>query len=119
MTELTLTRALFRGMLLVLALIALVLLVLWLRYVLVQLFVAMIVAAGMAPLVAAVSDPERTRGWRWRPPRAMTVLVIYTVGGVGMLVCGALIVRALAVEGEALLLKVPEYASSVQTWIDD
>ena len=56
-----LARALYRGSLFVVALVALVFLGIQLKWVLVQLFAAAIVAAGTAPIVARLTDPERTR----------------------------------------------------------
>ena len=118
MNELSLNKSLSRFALIAIALLSIVVLLLLLRYVLVQLFVALIIAAGMSPLVSAVTDPERTRNWRWRPPRALAVLVIYTVACVGLLLIGALVLRGMAVEGQALVVRVPEAASEFQAWLE-
>ena len=62
MNELSLNKSLSRFALIAIALLSIVVLLLLLRYVLVQLFVALIIAAGMSPLVSAVG----------RRPRAMS-----------------------------------------------
>jgi hypothetical protein len=47
--------------------------------VLVQLFAAAIVAAGMAPVVSHLSGSARAQSWRWRPSPAVVVLLIYLI----------------------------------------
>jgi predicted PurR-regulated permease PerM len=118
MSELTITRALFRAVLLTVALVVGVLLLIALRYVLVQVFVAAIIAAGMAPLVTWLCDTRNEFTRRWRPPRALVVLLIYLVCALLLLVLGALTLQAVANEGAVLLIRVPELATTVQVWID-
>ena len=119
MNELSLNRSLSRFAVVGISLVAVALLAIFLKFVLVQLFVAIIIAAGMSPLVAAMTDPERTRGWRWRPPRALAVLLIYTLSLVLLAVVGAVLVRAMAAEGEALVVRLPQSADELQAWIDE
>jgi predicted PurR-regulated permease PerM len=118
MSEATLTRALCRAALFAVALIAGVLLVIALEGVLVQLFVAMIVAAGMAPLVARLCDARGEIARRWTPPRALAVVLVYVACGLALFVVGALTLHAIGNEGAVLLVKVPEFTSAVQAWID-
>jgi predicted PurR-regulated permease PerM len=113
-----LTRALSRGAVLFIALVVVVVCALLLRYVFIQLFVAIIIAAGMAPVVAVLSDPLRTQGWRWRPPRALVVLLIYAVACVVVLLIALLLLRVLTFEGQVLLERVPQYADAAQAWLD-
>ena len=58
MNELSLNRSLSRFAVVGISLVALALLAIFLKFVLVQLFVAIIIAAGMSPLVAAMTDPS-------------------------------------------------------------
>src|SRR5687768_3289426 len=50
-----------------------------LRSVVVQVLLAVILAAGMGPLVDRLTISEQAMQWRWRPPRALVVLVLYLV----------------------------------------
>lgn len=114
MTEAAIVRALFRGGLGVLAVIILVLLLVELKWVAVQLFAAGIVAAGMGPIVASLTDRQRTRGWRWRPPVVLVVVLIYVAVGLVVLVIGTLILRAVLTQGTALAQRAPDFAVTLQ-----
>src|SRR5215831_4086067 len=116
MNEHVLARALFRAGLLLLALIALVLLGLQLRWILVQLFAAAIIAAAMAPVVTRLSDTERTRPWSWRPPAALIVALIYVVFGVVVLVLGTVLLKVVLAQSAQLIQRAPEYALTIQDW---
>jgi hypothetical protein len=83
MNELVLARALLRTGLILLAVVGVVLLGLELKWVVAQVFAAAIVAAGMAPIVTRLTDPRRTRSYRWRPPAALGVVLIYVLVGLG------------------------------------
>jgi predicted PurR-regulated permease PerM len=114
LTEAMLVRVVYRGGLVLLAVVAVVLLFIELKWVLVQLFAASIVAAGMAPVVAPLTDPERTRRWRWRPPSAVVVLVIYLILGLIVIVVGTLLLQAVLTQATTLLQRAPEFALSAQ-----
>jgi predicted PurR-regulated permease PerM len=116
MNELVLTRALYRGGLFVIAIVALVLVGVQLKWVLVQVFAAAIVAAGMAPVVRGLTDLERTRGWRWRPPAALIVLVIYLVVGLLVVILTTILLRVIVTQGTLLAQRAPDYAAKVQEW---
>ena len=118
LNEHSLNKSLLRFALIAMTLLIAIVLGLVLRWVLVQLFVAIIIAASMAPLVSALTHPERTRNWRWRPPRALVVLVIYALACFIVLAGAALLVRVLTLEGQVLVDRVPEYADAAQAWID-
>src|SRR5262245_32242860 len=99
MNELVLARALFRGGLLLVAVVALVLLGLQLRWVLVQVFAAAIIAAAMAPVVTRLSDRELPWPWRWRIPPALIVVLIYVVIGLVGLVLLTVLLKVVLAEG--------------------
>ena len=81
----------------------LVLLGLELRWVLVQLFAAAIVAAGIAPIVTRVTEVKGKGSSRWRPSPALVVVVIYLVLGIAVLVLGIVLVQAVLAQGTLLL----------------
>jgi predicted PurR-regulated permease PerM len=116
MNEQVQARALFRAGLLLFALVALVLLGLQLKWVLVQLFAAAIIAAAMAPVVTRLSDTERTLPWNWRPPPAVLVALIYVVFGVIVLVLGTVLLKVVLAESAQLMQRAPDYALTIQDW---
>ena len=81
MSELAASRALYRGFLFLIVAIGIALLVRELIWVLVQLFIAAIVAASMSPIVDAFTNSTRARRLPWRPSRALVVLATYLVVG--------------------------------------
>jgi predicted PurR-regulated permease PerM len=112
--ELSLARAIFRGGAFLLALVALALLGMELKWVVVQVFAAAIVAAGMAPVVGRLTDPRRTETCRWRPPVVLVVLAIYAVVGCVVLVLGSLLLDIVLTQGGVLVARVPEFALKLQ-----
>jgi predicted PurR-regulated permease PerM len=110
MNEPLLTRALYRGGLFVVALVALVLLGIQLKWVLVQLFAAAILAASMAPTVDNLTGPRRFVGRRWTPPPALVVLLIYVALGLVLLVLGSILVHLTLDETARLAQRAPELA---------
>jgi predicted PurR-regulated permease PerM len=114
--ELVLARALYRGGLFIVVLVALVFLGIELKWVVVQLFAAAIVAAAVEPIVARVTDPARTPTWRWRPPAAAVVVSVYVCVGLVVLVLGVLVLRTALTQGALLAQRAPEYAALLQTW---
>jgi predicted PurR-regulated permease PerM len=116
MNELGLSRALYRGAIFGLSILALVIIGVQLKWVLVQVFAAAIVAAGMAPVVSRFTHPEHVPAGRWRPSPALVVLVIYLVVGVFVFVIGSILVRATLTQATALALRAPELASDLQAW---
>lgn len=118
MNELVLTRALYRGGLFLVGLVALVFVGVQLKWILVQLFAAAIVAAGMAPLVSALTDPRRPLPGRWRPPAALVVVVFYLVLGLVLLLFGSILLRLTLDQATLLTQRAPELAAMLQVWHD-
>jgi predicted PurR-regulated permease PerM len=116
MNELSAARTLYKGGLFLVAIVALVLLGLELKWVLMQVFAAAIVAAGMAPIVTLVTEAKGKHSSRWRPSPALVVVGIYIVVGVAALVLGTLMVQAMLAQGALLLERAPEYALKIQNW---
>jgi predicted PurR-regulated permease PerM len=116
--EFLLSRALYRGAIVLVALILLVLLGLQVKWVLVQLFAAAIVAAGMAPVVRSLTVSERAKSWPWRPPAGLVVIGLYLVIGLLLLVLGTILVQVLLEQGYALIQRMPRYALTLQSWYE-
>jgi predicted PurR-regulated permease PerM len=119
MNELVLTRALYRAALFLVVLIAIIFLGIQLKWVVVQLFAAAIVAAAVQPIVARASDPARTPNWRWRPSPALVVVCVYLLVGMVGLVLGVILLRSALTQGALLAQRAPEYATLLQEWYSD
>jgi predicted PurR-regulated permease PerM len=117
LTEAAAWRVVTRGVLLVFSLLLGVWLAVQLRSVVVQVLLAIILSAGMAPLVDRCSAAEPVGPWRWRPPRALVVLALYLALIVLIIVIGLLAVPPLAAEIEDLAGGLPNYVADFQAWL--
>lgn len=116
MNEYVLARGLYRGAICLIVLVALVAIGLQVKWLLVQLFAAGIIAAGMAPVVKFMTVSTRAQRWRWRPPAALVIIALYVVVGGFFIVLGAILIQVVFDQGTALLQRVPEYAARLQEW---
>ena len=117
MNELGTSRALYRGALFLLVIFIVALILHELIWVIVQLFVASIIAAAMTPLVNSVVASKRMRRWRWQPPRGLVVLVMYLLAAVIAVTFGFVVVRAIVREIAMLLETLPQYGDAFNTWL--
>lgn len=116
MSESVLWRVISRAMLFTVA----VLIGLWLltqiSAVIVRVVLAVILSAGMKPLVDRLTARElRRQGW-WTPPRGMVVLVVYVAMILLVMVVGGLIFQVVIVEVTNLVNGVPVYGPRVVDW---
>jgi predicted PurR-regulated permease PerM len=81
--------------------------------VIVRLLLAVILAAGMKPLVDRLTARELRRQGRWTPPRGLVVLVVYVTMILLVSVAGGLIVQVVVVEIQNLINGVPVYAPRI------
>jgi predicted PurR-regulated permease PerM len=100
-----------------------VLILLWLlgqiTSVIVRLLLAVILAAGMKPLVDRLTHRElRRQGW-WTPPRGLVVLIVYIVTILLVSITGGLILQIVISEVQALVNGVPVYAPRIVTRVND
>ena len=100
-----------------------VLLGLWLlgqlTSVLVRVLLAIILAAGMKPLVDRLTARELQRqGW-WTPPRGLVVLVVYLVTILLVSTAGGLILQVVVVEVQNLVNGIPVYAPRIVAAVND
>lgn len=117
-------RVAYRAVLLTFALLIGLWLLVQLRAVVVQVVLAVILAAGMTPLVDRIAPvarlASRTGGQRrWTLPRALVVLLLYLL--LVLLIVGmvALLVPPVVSEVEELVRQAPEYAANFQAWITE
>lgn len=100
-----------------------VLIALWLlgqlTSVLVRVLLAVILAAGMKPLVDHLTAPDPLRRGRWTPPRGLVVLVVYVVMITLVSTAGGLILQVVIVELQNLVNGVPVYAPRIVAGVND
>lgn len=100
-----------------------VLIALWLvgqlTSVLMRVTLAIILAAGMKPLVDRLTARElRRQGW-WTPPRGLVVLAVYVVTITLVSTAGGLILQVVIVELQNLVNGVPVYAPRIVAGVND
>jgi predicted PurR-regulated permease PerM len=119
MSESAAWRVMLRSILLVAGLILLALLIRELRSVIVQLLLAVLLAAAATPMVNALTRSERALTWRWRPGRGLAALVVF-LGALVLLGVGAVtIVATVAPDVNQLAANLPGYVSQLQVALDD
>jgi len=116
MTEFVLARGLYRGAICLVVLIALLALGLQMKWLLLQLFAAGIIGAGMAPVVRFMTVSARAQSWRWRPPPALVIIAVYVLVGAFFIVLGAILVQVALEQGTTLIQQVPTFAVRLQEW---
>jgi predicted PurR-regulated permease PerM len=118
-TESAAWRVASRTVILFLSLIFLGWLIVQLRSVVVQVMLAIILSAGMTPLVDRITLDESVRHWRWKPPRALIVLALYLTLVLLVLLFGAIVIPPLAIEIEDLVTRVPGYLVNFELWLEN
>ena len=119
MTEAAAWRVVLRGIGIVFAVLFVVLLVNELRGVLVQLALAVLLAAAANPIVEALTTSKRALSWRWRPARGLAALLVF-LGALLLLVLGAGIVLAtVAPDVAALAASSPAYMQRAETALQE
>jgi predicted PurR-regulated permease PerM len=87
--------------------------------VIVRVTLAVILSAGMKPLVDRLTARElRRQGW-WTPPRGLVVAGVYLVTIVLVMTAGGLILQVVVVEVQNLVNGVPVYAPRIVNWVND
>jgi predicted PurR-regulated permease PerM len=87
--------------------------------VIVRVLLAVILAAGMKPLVDRLTHRSLRRSGWWTPPRGLVVLVVYLVTIFLVSVAGGLILQVVVVEVQNLVNSVPVYAPRIVAYVND
>jgi predicted PurR-regulated permease PerM len=117
MTEAGAWRVILRGVGVIFALVVVVFLITELRSLLVQLALAVLLAAAANPIVEWMTTSKQALGWRWRPPRGLAALLVF-VAGLLVLVLGAVVVLAtVGPDVSALAASSPLYVAQAQAAI--
>jgi predicted PurR-regulated permease PerM len=117
MSEAAAWRVLGRGILLIAAIVLLASLVLELRSVIVQLLLAVLLAATATPIVDGLTRHKGAS--RWRPNRALAASVVF-LGAVVLLILGAVAIAAtVAPDLDGLLASLPDYVAGLEVATQD
>ena len=117
LTESAAWRVLTRIVLFTFGLLLLGWVVVQLRSVVVQVLLAVILASGMAPLVESLTARPVLPGSRWRPPRALVVLLLYVVLIAIVVGLVSAVFPPVVQEIEDLARRLPQYVSQLQGWL--
>jgi predicted PurR-regulated permease PerM len=119
MTEAAAWRVVLRATVLVFSLLFVVYLARELRAVILQVLLAIILAAAATPLVDALTISGRARRWRWRPHRGLAAALIF-VSAILLLVLAAFTVfRAVGPDVWRFATNLPRYVEQIQTAYND
>jgi predicted PurR-regulated permease PerM len=119
MTESAAWRVVLRGILFAFALLIAGWLIGELSAVILQLALAVLVAAAANPLVEGLTTSKQSMRWRWRPPRGLAALLVF-VGALLALVLGMIIVLAtIAPDVTALAANAPDYVVQGEAIVQD
>jgi predicted PurR-regulated permease PerM len=117
MSEAGAWRVVLRGIAVVFVLLLLVFLIRELRAVVIQVMLAVLLAAAANPLVETLTSSNRLLGSRWRPGRGLASLMVF-LGALLVLVLGAAIVLAtVAPDVSALATSAPLYMDRAEAMI--
>jgi predicted PurR-regulated permease PerM len=118
LTESAAWRVMSRTVLFICAIVFTIWLAVRLQTVLVQLLLAVIIAAGMTPLVDRLTmTPLRFGRRRWTPPRALAVLLLYLLLIGTVVLIGSVIIPPVVADTEALVLNIPSYVDDFEGWV--
>jgi predicted PurR-regulated permease PerM len=117
-TESAAWRVVARGIFLVVVLLLLLALIRELKGVLIQLLLAVLIAAALTPIVDSVSKIGESRRWRWRPSRGITAVAIFIVILLGLLGGVVALVSAVIPDLRQLAVNLPGYVQRAQSSIN-
>jgi predicted PurR-regulated permease PerM len=118
MTEAAAWRVVLRGILVVFGLVVAVFVARQLQSVIVQLLLAVLVAAAATPLVNAVTVSERAQRWRWRPGRGLAALLVFVAALLLLVLGGTIVVASVGPDLAQLSTNLPVYVARVQTAVE-
>jgi predicted PurR-regulated permease PerM len=118
-TESAAWRVVSRAILFTITALILLWLLIQISSVIVKLALAVILAAGMKPLVDRLTAPALRRQGRWTPPRGLVVLAVYLTMILLVSVAGGLILQVVISEVQNLVNGVPVYAPRIVTRVNE
>jgi predicted PurR-regulated permease PerM len=119
MSEQAVWRVVWRGILLCFALALLAWLARELTSVIVQLLLAVLLAAAATPVVDKLTISPEAQRWRWRPARAIVAVVVFLAAMLLLVLGAVVIVDTIAPDLTGLAANLPGYGVRVQRALDD
>jgi predicted PurR-regulated permease PerM len=118
MTEAAAWRVVVRGILLVFGLLLAAFLAGQLHSLIVQVLLAVLVAAAATPLVNALTVSGRAQRWRWRPGRGLASLAVFAAALLILVLGAVTIVATVAPDLSQLSTNLPVYVARIQAALD-
>jgi predicted PurR-regulated permease PerM len=118
-TEAAAWRVVLRGILFAFGLLALASLLGQLQAVLVQLALAVLLAATANPLVDGMTESPRMQRWRWRLGRGPAALLVFLAGLLVLVLGGLIILATVGPDLRALAERTPTYVAQAQGLVQD
>jgi predicted PurR-regulated permease PerM len=119
MTESAAWRVVLRAIAVVFALLMLVFLITQLRPVLVQLALAILLAAAANPVVEWLTAPKRARAGRWRLRRGVAAVLVFLAALLIVVLGGVIIVATVAPDVRALAVSAPTYVGQAERLLEE
>ena len=119
MAEGAIWRVVWRGILLAFGLVLLALLFRELQTVIVQLLIAILLAAAATPFVDRLSSPNRVDRRAWKPSRALTATLVFVAAVLVLGLVATAVFSTVLPDLTALATTAPEYAARAQREIDN
>jgi len=117
MTDREFTRRLSRVVITVVLTLAVLAVVWTARQALIVVYVSVLLATGLGPIVRAIEQRATARGTRQRIPRWLAILIIYIIVVGTLFVVGLLVVPPLVTQARELWTAIPEQFDRVQTFL--
>ena len=87
------------------------------RHALLLVYISMLLAIGIGPVVHSIELRMTVPVWRWQPPRWLAILVVYVVIVGVMMLVGLLIIPPLVTQAQELWFQLPSLLDRAQTFL--
>jgi predicted PurR-regulated permease PerM len=90
-----------------------------LRSVLVQLALAILLAAAANPIVEWLTNSRNARSWRWRPGRGLAALLVFLGALLTLVLLALIVVATVAPDIRALAFNAPVYVARAEALLEE
>jgi predicted PurR-regulated permease PerM len=119
MTEAAAWRVVARGIVLFFGIVLLGVVVRELRTLIVQVLLAVLLAAAASPVVDALASPERAPSRRVRPPRPVAAILVFLAGLLLLMLLVLILAASVGPDLRSLALSLPDDLARVQVLLDE
>src|SRR5262249_25639802 len=75
------------------------------------------ISAAISPLADRLVEARYVRDWRWKPGRAIVVLLVYVVLAALALVLGVVLLGSVGAQLQDLVSSMPQYIAELESWL--